>query len=75
MDEQHTDADVRASLLKVEEKVNAIYESVEKTRRYFLYTFIATIVVVVLPAIGIVFALPAFLGTYSSISDISALGL
>jgi len=43
-------------------KIDAIYTSVEKTRKYFLWTLIITLVVVILPLIGIAFILPTFVG-------------
>lgn len=49
----------------LEQKLDAIYASVEKMRRYFLWTLIVTIVVVVLPSIGLIFAIPSFLSTYT----------
>ena len=53
--------------LKAQEaKIEAIYESVEKTRKYFLVVMWVTVVLVVLPAIGLVFALPAFLSSYTA---------
>lgn len=54
----------------LEKKVEAIYVSVEKTRRYFLVTAVVTIAAFVLPAIGLVFAIPSFLSTYSAIGGI-----
>ncbi|MBX9906691.1 hypothetical protein K2X96_02205 [Patescibacteria group bacterium] len=53
--------------LKAQEaKIEAIYESVEKTRKYFLVVMWVTVALVVLPAIGLVFALPAFLSSYTA---------
>ena len=49
-----------------ENKINAIYVSVEKTRRYFLWTLIATIVAFVLPLFGIALVIPWFLKTMSA---------
>lgn len=45
-------------------KLNAIYDSVEKTRKYFKLTFWVTVIVVVLPIVGAVVAVPLFLKTY-----------
>jgi len=53
-----------------EEKIDKIYISVEKTRKYFFWTLVATIVVVVLPLFGLIWALPSFMNTYSSIGAI-----
>ncbi len=49
-----------------DERLEQIYQSVEKTRRYFLWTMIATVVTFVLPLIGLIFAVPFFLSTLSS---------
>ncbi len=58
----------------LEEKIDAIYRSVEKTRKYFLWTLIGSAVVFVLPLIGLVFALPSFFSYYGSIgSEIQSL--
>jgi type IV secretory pathway component VirB8 len=46
---------------KQDEKLEKIYVSVEKTRRYFLWTFIVTIVAFVLPVIGLIVIIPWFL--------------
>lgn len=48
----------------LEEKIDKIYVSVEKTRKYFFWTMVISIVVVVLPAIGLVFVIPYFLNSY-----------
>ncbi len=56
--------DISARLTALEEKIEKIYVSVEKTRKYFLWTMIISVVVVVLPAIGLVFVIPYFLNSY-----------
>ncbi|MDB5195237.1 MAG: hypothetical protein JWO84_421 [Parcubacteria group bacterium] len=45
-------------------KLDAIYVSTEKTRKYFQWTMYITIALVVLPLIGLVFAIPVFLNSY-----------
>jgi hypothetical protein len=53
---------------KIEEqglKIDAIYKSVEKTRKYFLMIIWITILGVVLPMIGLVFVLPSFISSYT----------
>ena len=55
-------------LKKLEEqdkKIEAIWKSVEKTRIYFKTTLIITVVMTVLPLIGLAFAIPFFLNTLS----------
>ncbi len=56
--------DILKKLAEQEEKIEKIYISVEKTRKYFLWTMIITIVVIVVPIIGLFFAIPSFLNNY-----------
>lgn len=67
------DKELKARLDAQDEKLSAIYTSVEATRKYFLWTMIITIALFVLPLIGLVVAIPAFLGAVTT--DIGALGL
>jgi hypothetical protein len=60
-------------LLELEEKINKIYTSVEKTRKYFLWTGIITVAVIVLPLIGILFVAPSFIKDYTT--NLQGLGL
>jgi hypothetical protein len=53
-------------LKKIEETVNLVYASVEKTRKYFLTIVWVTVLALVLPAIGLIFAIPAFLSSYAT---------
>lgn len=53
-------------LAALEEKIDAIYESVEKTRKYFQITLWVTLALVVLPALGLLFAIPAFINSYTA---------
>lgn len=53
-------------LVALEQKIDAIYVSVEKTRKYFQWTMIITIVLFVLPLVGLVFAIPAFISSYTT---------
>jgi type IV secretory pathway component VirB8 len=55
------------------ELIEKIYSSVEKTRKYFLWTLIATIVAFVLPLIIMAFVLPSFFGTY--VNSLQGLGV
>lgn len=45
-------------------KLDAIWKSVEKTRKYFLMVTWFTIILFVGPLIGLAFAIPAFLNSY-----------
>lgn len=55
----------------LEDKIDMIYVSVEKTRKYFLTTMIISVVAVVLPLFGLAFAIPSFLNNY--VGQINAL--
>ena len=59
-------------LSELEEKLDNVYKSTERTRKYILLMFILSILVVVLPLIGLVFIIPQFLSLYS---DLGSLGL
>ena len=62
-----TEQDILKKLAEQEIKIDAIYKSVEKTRKYFLTIIWVTVLAVVLPLIGLVFAIPSFLNSYSAI--------
>ncbi|XKT75082.1 MAG: hypothetical protein ACJKSS_02860 [Patescibacteria group bacterium UBA2103] len=57
--------DTQAKIEEMNAKLNAIYASVEKTRKYFLVTMWVTIAVFVLPLFGLIFVIPTFLNTYT----------
>ncbi len=58
--------DVQKKLEELDVKLEAIFGSVEKTRKYFLIMMWLTIILVVLPAIGLVFAIPQFMNSYTT---------
>ena len=62
--------DVRQKLDALEKKVDAAYTSAEKTRKYFLAIIVISVIAFVLPLVGLLFAAPSFLSTYSSIGNI-----
>lgn len=45
-------------------KIDAIYKSVEKTRKYFLFIIWVSVIAFVLPLIGMIFVIPAFINSY-----------
>ena len=55
--------------------IEQIYTSVEKTRKYFLWTMIGTIVAFVLPLVAIAIIMPYFVSTYSDILNGASLGI
>lgn len=61
--------DITALQLKIEEQkkvIDAIYDSIEKMRRYFLITAWVTVIAIVFPLIGLFFIVPSFLSSYTS---------
>ncbi|KKU80773.1 MAG: hypothetical protein UY07_C0033G0002 [Parcubacteria group bacterium GW2011_GWA1_47_8] len=62
--------EILARLAAQEVLLQKVYISAEKTRKYFLWTMIGTIVVVVLPLVGLMFVIPSFLSSYSSMLSI-----
>ena len=68
--------DTQEILKKLQEqeiKIEAIYKSVEKTRKYFLVIIWITVIAVALPVLGLAFAIPAFLNNY--VDSLGGLGL
>ena len=55
---------VREQIEENARRLDAIYESVEKTRKYFMASMIISIVVFVLPLIAAVILIPMFLDSY-----------
>ena len=47
-------------------KLEEIYKVTKQTRNYFRLTFIVSVVLIVLPLIGLLFALPAIMGSIGS---------
>ena len=69
----HMDQETKNKIDELNRKMDEVYVSVEKTRKYFLWTMIITVAVVVLPLIGLMFAIPSFLNTYTN--EVRTLGL
>ena len=61
--------EIPEQLAAMEAKIDRIYASVEKTRKYLLWTAIITIAIIVLPLIGLVFVIPSFLSSYTTAID------
>jgi len=55
----------------IERKIDAVYKSAEKTRKYFFWTLIISIAVIILPLIALIFLIPYFLKTI----NLTGLGL
>lgn len=57
-------------LAQLEVKIDQVYALVEKTRKYFLTTIIVSVVLIVLPLIGLVFMIPTFLDTLNTATEL-----
>jgi len=55
---------ILAILKENQEILKATYKSAEKTRKYFLYSAIITVLMFVLPLIGLIIIIPIFMKTY-----------
>lgn len=58
--------EIKKRLDAQDEWLQKIFVSVEKTRKYFLWTMIITLAVVILPLLGLLIAIPNFIDNYSS---------
>ncbi len=67
------DTELKQLIVEQQKKIDAIYASVEKTRKYLLWTMIATIAFFVLPLVGLMLIIPSFISSYSS--QVNELGL
>ncbi len=50
--------------------IESIYNSVEKTRKYFMWSLIITVVFLVLPIVAMIFVIPFALSSYSEILNL-----
>ena len=61
--------DLLARLQAQDQKLDAIYVSVEKTRKYFQWIFWGTLATIALPLVGLLIGIPIFLNSYMSQLD------
>jgi hypothetical protein len=63
-------------LKKIEEqqlKIDAMYVSVEKLRKYFLWTLVITVVTIALPLVAMMFVLPSLISTLTGAYGVGGL--
>ncbi len=65
------DPELRQKLAILEQKIDAAYTAAEKTRKYLMWAGIISIALIVLPLIGLIFAIPSFIATYSQLGNLS----
>ncbi len=49
-------------------KLDRIYDSTEKARKYFLWSLVFNVVIFILPLVGLIFIIPWFLKIYDPAS-------
>ena len=60
------DPELTAKLDLIEAKVEKAYQTSEKVRKYLFWTGVITIALIVLPMIGLAFAVPQFISSYTT---------
>ena len=60
------DQEILKKFEEQEKKLDAIYKSIEKMRKYFLWTLYVTIATIILPIIGLIIIIPWFMKIMSS---------
>ncbi len=65
------DPELAARLDALEKKVDAAYRAAETVRKWMLWTGIITAALIVIPLIGLFFAVPSFLNYYTQIGNLS----
>ncbi|MDD5251319.1 MAG: hypothetical protein PHT12_01625 [Patescibacteria group bacterium] len=63
------DKELIKRLDNLQERVDAAARSVDKLRLYFLWTVILALVTLILPVIGLLFAIPTFLQSMGSVGN------
>lgn len=60
------DQNIQNKIAELDKKVDAVYKSVEQTRKIIFWTAVVTAAVIVLPLIGMLFVIPSFINTYTT---------
>ncbi len=64
------DQETSEALKKLDEKISRVYNSVERTRKYMLWSLIMQVAVVLLPLVVLMLAVPFILSSLSNISNL-----
>jgi hypothetical protein len=67
------DPELLAKLDEISAKAEKAYQAAESSRKYLLWTGVITVAVIVLPLIGLAFAIPQFISSYTT--SLQGLGL
>ncbi len=69
------DPELSTRLTALEQKVDALGASLEKIRKYFLWTGIISAALFILPILGILAFIPSLMSSYEQLDSIDALML
>lgn len=58
--------DILEKIKEQDKKLDEIYKSIEKMRKYFMWTLIVTVATIVLPLIALIIIIPWFLKVITS---------
>ncbi|MFZ1626410.1 MAG: hypothetical protein WAT81_01230 [Candidatus Moraniibacteriota bacterium] len=64
------DTEISAALKQLDDKIEVVYASVEKTRQYMLWSLIMQVAVVLLPLVVLMFVAPFILSSLSNLSGL-----
>ncbi len=53
---------------EIDQKLDEVYKSVNQMKNYFKWTLIITVLLIVLPIIGLLFAIPSYIDTLNTIT-------
>lgn len=60
------DPELAARLDAVQDAAERAAKSADKTRKYLFWKTVVTVAFVAIPAVGLIFAIPAFISSYTS---------
>lgn len=64
------ETEIPEALKQLNEKIDRVYDSVERTRKYMLWSLIMQVAVVLLPMVVLMFAVPFLLSSLSNLSGL-----
>jgi hypothetical protein len=60
------DPELLAKLDEISARADKAYQAAESTRKYLFWTGVVTVALIVLPLIGLAFAIPSFISSYTT---------
>lgn len=60
------DPELLAKLEEISAKADAAYRAAESARKYLFWTGVVTIALIIIPLIGLAFAIPQFISSYTT---------